>query len=127
MTLSVAVLSSTYFHRSGHSSRRSFIITFIRTGPKTVPCSTPPFKAFQLEDQLPSFTHCLRSVKKLLIQLKIVGGTFNSNNLCNKMLWSIRSNALEKSRRNTLTAHFDASISSQLIEYMVWRLDESTI
>ena len=50
-------------------------------------------------------------LKKRLIQLRIVGGTFKSINLRSKVLWSIKSNALEKSSKNTLTAQFDASVS----------------
>ena len=127
MTLSAAVLSSTYFHRSGHSSRRSFIITRKRTGASTVPCGTRPFIVLQLEEQLPSFTRWLRSVKKLLIQLRIVTGTFKYINLRSKMLWSIKSNALAKSSKKTLTAHFDASVSferwcSRLIK--LWVVEE---
>jgi hypothetical protein len=105
------VVSSTYFHRSFQSARRSFIMIRKRIGPKTVPCGTPPLRICHSDTRWGILTRWLRQVRKLLIHFVINDGTPISDNLLRRMLWSIWSKALVKSNKKILTAFFDISVS----------------
>ena len=98
ITTSETAQSSTYLY-IGNSAVKSLTITRKKRGPNLVPWGTPALILLHLDLQAPNLTRCCLSWRKLAHQFKSTGGTLSNCSLCNRMLWSILSKALEKSVR----------------------------
>ena len=90
----------------GKSIAKMSMSLIIRTkshSPSFVPWGTPAWIFLHSDLQsLPSFTLCLRDLRKSIIQQRIPQGRFNFVSFSARMEWSIKSKALLKSKR-TLT------------------------
>lgn len=97
-------MSSTYFQyvQQGKANFKSFIIITKRIGSTLDLWGTPARTGSQLETVYPSLTHCQRSVGKLQIRGIMERRTPNSVSFLLRMVWSILSNALLKSRKQAL-------------------------
>ena len=84
---------------SGEWLVRSLINTRNRMGPSLVPCGTPAVTGTELEENWLTLTDCIRPDKKLQIHGIKALRTPKLISFEITMLWSIRSNALQKSRK----------------------------
>ena len=102
---SYIVRSSTYFQwldSSGVSDARSLIIRRNRIGPSLVPCGTPAFTGIQGDTMFLILTAWRWSQRKLQIHRIMKPWTPRWMSLLTKILWSIWSKALLKSRKQAL-------------------------
>src|ERR1043165_2226918 len=93
--------SSAYLHKrlSSHKVQRAAMNIINRTGPSPDPCTILCVIGNQF-DSLPSnFTDCVRPLKKLAIQLKMLGGILRAFSFWRRMRWLMESNAFDKSIR----------------------------
>lgn len=104
------VHSSTYLY-SGKSVRKSLTIRRKNKGPSFVPCGTTACTCFQGEKKLLRHTRCFRLVRKLAHQLRSTWDVLNNCSLCRRIVWSMRSNAFEKSIRQELITVFGGSVA----------------
>ena len=97
-SISSAVVSSTNFILRCQSLRRLFVITANRI--------TPNLRGFQSDRESPILTACILLVRNALIQLINTGCVPRYASSLRRMLWSIKSNPLEKSAKNILAPQF---------------------
>ena len=99
------VRSSTYFQwldSSGVSVARSLIIRRNRIGPSLVPCGTPACTGIQRDTMFLILTAWRRSQRKLQIHRIMKSRTPRWMSLLTRIVWSIWSKALLKSRKQAL-------------------------
>ena len=99
-SISRAVVSSTNFILRCQSLRRLFVIIANRITPNLVPWGIPPLRGIQCDRESPILTACILLVRKALIQLINTGCIPRFASPLRRMLWSIKSNPLEKSAKN---------------------------
>ena len=109
-----AVVSSTNLILSVQSFRRLLVITVNRLTPSLSPAAMPPLRNFQSDKKFPILTACLLSLKNAFIQLTS-RGSIKLDGSFKRMLWSIRSNSLEKSAISILEAHHRPRVSDHEI------------
>ena len=99
------VRSSTYFQwldSSGVSVARSLIIRRNRMGPSLVPCGTPACTGIQGDTMFFILTAWRRSQRKLQIHRIMKPRTPRWMSILTRIVWSIWSKALLKSRKQAL-------------------------